>query len=183
VPSVSSWACSSEKILALGRSAGSDILDSAPPTLAGMEQGPGHCQTRNRCRLASGWLSVVLAPARSRPKSLGRPKIDTEVRTLIRRMVKENPCWGAPRIHGELLKLGFDVSERTVSRYLRRLSPPDDANKLWSAFLCNHREVITAMDFFTVPTLTFRVLYCFFVIEHGRRKSISMSRNTRRAPG
>ena len=107
---------------------------------------------------------------RSRPKSLGRPKIDAEVRALIRRMVNENPTWGAPRIHGELLKLGFDVSERTVSRYLRRLSPPDDARKLWSAFLRNHREVIAAMDFFTVPTLTFRVLYCFFVIEHGRRK-------------
>ena len=107
---------------------------------------------------------------RSRPKSLGRPKIDAEVRALIRRMVEENPGWGAPRIHGELLKLGFDVSERTVSRYLRRLSPREQARKLWAAFLRNHRDVIAAMDFFTVPTLTFRVLYCFFVIEHGRRK-------------
>ena len=107
---------------------------------------------------------------RSRPKRLGRPKIDAEVRALIRRMVNENPSWGAPRIHGELLKLGFDVSERTVSRFLRRLSSPDQARKLWSTFLRNHREAIAAMDFFTVPTLTFRVLYCFFVIEHGRRK-------------
>jgi putative transposase len=106
---------------------------------------------------------------RSRPKSLGRPKVEAEVRSLIRRMVNENPSWGAPRIHGELLKLGFDLSERTVSRYLRRLSP-HDACKRWSAFLRNHREVITAMDFFTVPTLTFRVLYCLFVIEQGRRK-------------
>jgi transposase InsO family protein len=89
---------------------------------------------------------------------------------MIRRMVKENPTWGAPRIHGELLKLGFHVSERTISRYLRRLSPSDEKRKLWAAFLRNHREVITAMDFFTVPTLTFRVLYCFFIIEHGRRK-------------
>jgi len=107
---------------------------------------------------------------RSRPKSPGRPKIDAELRSLIQRMAQENPIWGAPRIHGELLKLGFEVSERTVSRYLRRLSPREQARKLWSAFLCNHRELITAMDFFTVPTLTFRVLYCFFVIEHGRRK-------------
>ena len=107
---------------------------------------------------------------RSRPKNLGRPKIDAEVRTLIQRMANENPSWGAPRIHGELLKLGFDVSERTVSRYLWRLFPPEQARKLWAAFLRNHREAITAMDFFTVPTLTFRVLYCFFVIEHGRRK-------------
>jgi putative transposase len=107
---------------------------------------------------------------RSQAKSLGRPKVDAELRSLIRRMVKENPSWGAPRIHGELLKLGFEVSERTVSRYIRRLSPPEQARKLWGTFLRNHREVITAMDFFTVPTLTFRVLYCFFVIEHGRRK-------------
>ena len=106
---------------------------------------------------------------RSRPKNLGRPKIDAAARSLIQRMVKENSTWGAPRIHGELLKLGFEVSERTVSRYIRRLSPPEQARKLWT-FLRNHREVITAMDFFTVPTLTFRVLYCFFVIEHGRRK-------------
>ena len=107
---------------------------------------------------------------RSRTKNPGRPTIDAEIRALIRKMVEENATWGAPRIHGELLKLGFDVSERTVSRYLRRLSPPDDARRRWSTFLRNHREAIAAMDFFTVPTLTFRVLYCFFVIEHGRRK-------------
>jgi len=106
----------------------------------------------------------------SRTKSIGRPTIDAEVRAIIRQMVKENPTWGAPRIHGELLKLGFHVSERTVSRYLRRMSPSDQKRKLWAAFLRNHRDVITAMDFFTVPTLTFRVLFCFFVIEHGRRK-------------
>jgi putative transposase len=88
----------------------------------------------------------------------------------MRRMANENPSWGAPRIHGELLKLGFEVSERSISRNLRCLSPPDGARERWSAFLRNHREAITAMDFFTVPTLTFRVLYCFFVIEHGRRK-------------
>ena len=107
---------------------------------------------------------------RSRAKRLGRPKIDAEVGVLIRRMAEENPTWGSPRIHGELLKLGFTLSERTVSRYLRRLSPPTRARKLWAAFLRNHRDVLAAMDFFTVPTLTFRVLYCFFVIEHGRRQ-------------
>ena len=73
-------------------------------------------------------------------------------------------------VQGDKVKLGFDVSERTVSRYIRRLSPPEQARKLWATFLRNHREVITAMDFFTVPTLTFRILYCFFVIEHDRRK-------------
>ena len=94
---------------------------------------------------------------RSRSKNIGRPKIDAEIPAIIRRMVKENPTWGAPRIHGELLKLGFHVSELTVSRYIHRLSPSDQKYKLWAAFLRNHREVITAMDFFTVPTLTFRV--------------------------
>ncbi len=112
---------------------------------------------------------------RSRPKCLGRPQIDAEVRALIRRMVSENPSWGAPRIHGELLKLGFDVSERSVSRYLRRLSPSNDARKRWITFLRNHRDVIVAMDFFTVPTLTFRMLYCFFVIEHGRRRILHLN--------
>lgn len=82
----------------------------------------------------------------------------------------ENPTWGAPRIHGELLKLGFDVSERTVSRWVRRSPKPIDRRKRWKVFLSNHREVIAAMDFFTVPTLSFSVLYCFFVIAHDRRR-------------
>ena len=96
---------------------------------------------------------------RSRSKDLGRPKINDEIRALIRQMVKENPSWGAPRIHGELLKLGFEIPERTISRYIKRLSPPDQTRKLWATFLRNHRELITAMDFFIVTTLTFRVLY------------------------
>jgi hypothetical protein len=100
----------------------------------------------------------------------GRPRISSELRELIARLAKENPTWGAPRIHGELLKLGIKVSERTVSRYLARVGRNGDARKLWSVFLKNHREVIAAMDFFTVPTATFRVLYCFFVISHGRRR-------------
>jgi putative transposase len=107
---------------------------------------------------------------RSRCLSLGLPNINRDIRVLIRRTVQENPSWGAPRIHGELLKLGFEVSERSVSRFIKRLSPCDQKHKLWAAFLRNHHDVITAMDFFTVPTLTFRVLYCFLVIEHGRRR-------------
>jgi putative transposase len=107
---------------------------------------------------------------RSRHQNLGRPKINNDIRALIRRMVKENPTWGAPRIHGELLKLGFEVSERSVSRHIKRLFPRDQKRKLWGAFLRNHRDVIAAMDFFTVPTLSFRILYCFFVIDHNRRQ-------------
>ena len=100
----------------------------------------------------------------------GRPRIDADIRGLIRRMAEENLNWGAPKIHGELLKLGFEISERTVARYLQRLRRRGDPAKRWLAFLANHREVIVAFDFFTVPTLTFQVLYCFFVIAHGRRR-------------
>ncbi len=85
-------------------------------------------------------------------------------------MVAENPTWGAPRIHGELLKLGFEISERTVSRWVKRATHNPDPARRWLVFLRNHREAIAAMDFFTVPTLTFGVLYCFFVIGHDRRK-------------
>src|SRR6476620_4906716 len=100
----------------------------------------------------------------------GRKRVSKEVRALIFRMVAENPTVGAPRIHGELLKLGFEVSERSVSRWIRRAPRDPDSVKRWLTFLRNHREAIAAMDFFTVPTLTFGVLYCFFVIGHDRRK-------------
>src|SRR4029077_4011173 len=99
-------------------------------------------------------------------KVAGRRPLRKELRDLIFRMVAENPTWGAPRIHGELLKLGFDISERTVSRWVQRAPKNPEPAKRWKAFLQNHREAIAAMDFFTVPTLTFQVLYCFFVIAH-----------------
>jgi putative transposase len=100
----------------------------------------------------------------------GRKRVSKEVRALIFRMVSENSTWGAPRIHGELLKLGFDLSERSVSRWIRQAPRDPDSVKGWLTFLRNHREAIAAMDFFTVPKLTFGVLYCFFVIGHDRRK-------------
>src|SRR5271154_6352291 len=100
----------------------------------------------------------------------GRKRVSKEVRALIFRMVAENPNWGAPRIHGELLKLGFDLSERSVSRWVRRAPRDPDPAKRWLTFLWNHREAIAAMDFFTVPTLTFGVLDCFFVLAHDRRR-------------
>ncbi len=89
---------------------------------------------------------------------------------MIRCLAAENPDWGAPKIHGELQKLGFVVSERSVARYLARVNRRGDPGKRWLAFLQNHREVIVAIAFFTAPTLTFQLLYCFFVIEHSRRK-------------
>jgi transposase InsO family protein len=106
---------------------------------------------------------------RSRPRG-GRPKITEEIRVLIRRLAQENPDWGAPKNPGEIQKLGFVVSERSVARYLRRIRRRGDPAKRWLAFLQNHREVIAACDFFTIPTVTFQLLYCFFVIEHGRRR-------------
>jgi transposase InsO family protein len=100
----------------------------------------------------------------------GRKCVSKELRELIFRMVAENPTWGAPRIHGELKMLGFDISERTVLRWMRNAPRSPEPAKRWAAFLSNHRETIAAMDFFTVPTLTFGVLYCFFVIAHDRRR-------------
>src|SRR6266571_4223335 len=102
-------------------------------------------------------------------RPVGRRPTPKEVRELIFRMVAENPTWGAPRIHGELRMLGFELSERTISRWMKRAPRDTDRAKRWLAFLRNHREAIAAMDFFTVPTITFRVLYGFFVISHDRR--------------
>jgi putative transposase len=100
----------------------------------------------------------------------GGRRITKEIRELIFRMVAENPTWGAPRIHGELLMLGFDVSETTVSRWMRRAPRSPEPAQRWLTFLRNHREAIAAMDFFAVPTLTFNMLYCFFIISHDRRR-------------
>jgi len=106
---------------------------------------------------------------------VGRKQTPREVRELIFRMVAENPTWGAPRILGELLMLGFDLSERTISRWMKRAPKDPDRAKQWLAFLRNHREAIAAMDFFTVPTITFGVLYCFFIISHDRRRILHIN--------
>lgn len=100
----------------------------------------------------------------------GRPTLPREVRALIRQMATEN-SWGAPRIHGELLRLGFAVSERTVSRLLRHLPrPARPGRQTWTTFLRNHRDGLAAIDLFTVPTASFRLLYVFVVVRHGRRE-------------
>src|SRR5664280_3655 len=90
-----------------------------------------------------------------RKSQAGRPRAHAEVRRLIREMASDNPTWGAPRIHGELLKLGFDVSERTVSRYLERIRPEPrrTGSQTWSTFLHNQAKSIVAVDLFTVPTV------------------------------
>src|SRR5262249_22265439 len=98
----------------------------------------------------------------------GRPPIGLQIRALIRTLAQTNPLWRAPRIHGELLKLGIEVSEHTVSRVLRTVKRPP--SQTWRTFLRNHIEEIVAVDFFTVPTIRLRVLFVFLVIEHQRRK-------------
>jgi putative transposase len=99
---------------------------------------------------------------------VGRPSIGKFVRNLIQTMVRANPLWRAPRIHGELLKLGIRVSERTVSRILRTVPRPPSQS--WKTFLRNHTEGIIATDFFTVPTVRMRVLFVFIVLAHHRRR-------------
>ena len=97
----------------------------------------------------------------------GRPQIDTELRALIRQMSIENPLWGAPRIHGELLKLGFEVAQSSVAKYMiKRRGPPSQG---WGTFLRNHAPEIAAMDLFVVPTLGFDLLYAFIIIRLDRR--------------
>ena len=106
---------------------------------------------------------------RWKSRSAGRPRVARDIPALIRRMVREND-WGAPRIHAELIKLGYDVSQRTVSRYMAKKPASPDAIERWKTFLRNHRDAIGGMDFLTVPTVTFGVLYFFFVIKHARRR-------------
>src|SRR5437870_9366358 len=98
----------------------------------------------------------------------GHPPVDAAIKTLVRRMTAANPLWGAPRIHGELLKLGIDVAERTVSRLLpkRRTLP----SQSWRTFLTNHVRDLVSIDFFTVPTAGLRVLFVLVVLAHQRRR-------------
>ena len=98
----------------------------------------------------------------------GRPVISREVRDLIRKMCRENPTWGAPRMHGELLKLGIDIGETSVSKYMVRSRKPP--SQTWRTFLDNHLQQLVSIDFFTVPTIRFQVLYVFLVLGHDRRR-------------
>jgi hypothetical protein len=104
---------------------------------------------------------------KSRPLG-GRPQIDKEVRDLIRRMSFENPLWGAPHIHGELLKLGFDVAQSTVSKYM--VPRRDRPSQTWKTFLHNHADGIASIDLFAVPTIAFEQLFAFLILGHGRRQ-------------
>ncbi len=107
---------------------------------------------------------------RSTPTRPGRASAAAAIRTLVDKMRAANPLWGAPRIHGELGKLGIEVSERTVSRLLRRRRRPP--SQTWRTFLTNHVAALVSMDFFTFPTLTGRVLFVFVLLAHQRRRIV-----------
>ena len=144
-------------------------------------------------RLWPGWRSalVLVEPAtvikwhrqgfklywrRKSRRKPGRPKVDRKVRELIRRISRENPTWGAPRILSELLLLGHAVAESTVAKYMVR--QPKPPSQTWRMFLENHAGQIAAIDFFTVPTITFRVLYVFLVLRHDRRRVVHFNVTT-----
>ncbi len=110
---------------------------------------------------------------RSRPRPRGRPRIDPQLRQLIRQMSQSNPLWGAPRIHGELLKLGLTVSQATVSKYMVRGRKPP--SQTWRTLLDNHVRDLVSIDFFTVPTATFRILYVLVVLAHDRRRIVHVN--------
>jgi transposase InsO family protein len=101
----------------------------------------------------------------------GRPKIPQAQIDLIGQMANDNPLWGAPRIHGEMLKLGFDISESTVLRYMPKKAPRTTKQR-WKTFLKNHSAEIISLDFFTVPTITFRLSYVLVFLSHDRRRII-----------
>jgi hypothetical protein len=104
---------------------------------------------------------------KSRPCS-GRPTVPLEIRRLIREMSIANPLWGAPRIHGELLKLGINIGQTSVAKYMARRRRPTSQG--WMTFLHNHTDGIVAMDLFVVPTISFRLLYGLLIVGHGRRQ-------------
>jgi putative transposase len=108
-------------------------------------------------------------------RPIGRRQTPKEARDLIFRMVAQNLAWGAPRIHGELMMLGFDISEKAIPRWMKRAPRDQERARRWLAFLRNHREAIAAMDFFTVPTITFGLLYCFFIIGRDRRRILDFN--------
>jgi putative transposase len=115
-----------------------------------------------RRRFREHWAKLSGRP------TVGRPPVNAEIIALVRKMAAANPLWGAPRIHGELLKLGIDVAERTVSRLIpKRTTPP---SQTWRTFLTNHVRDLVSIDFFTVPTVQLRVLFVLVVLAHHRRR-------------
>ena len=106
----------------------------------------------------------------------GRPPIPKEIRELIREVSIANPLWGAPRIHGELLKVGIDVAQSTVAKYMVKARRPPSQS--WKTFLRNHAEGIASVDFFVVPTAAFKLMYAFVILGHDRRRLVHVTVTT-----
>jgi hypothetical protein len=104
-------------------------------------------------------------------KGPGRPRVSREICDLVKRMAAANPSWGAPRIHGELLRLGFEVSERTISSLMPRRPRNTKPSQTWRTFLKNHAGKCS-IDFFTVPTATFNILFVLVILRHSRRNVV-----------
>src|SRR5437870_9300080 len=117
-----------------------------------------------RRRFCEHWTKLSARPI------AGRPPVNAEIKALVTRMAAANPLWGAPRIHGELLRLGIDVSKRTVSRLMPKRRPLP--SQTWRTFLANHVRDVVALDFFTVPTARLRVLFVLVVLAHHRRRVV-----------
>src|SRR6058998_625996 len=117
-----------------------------------------------RHRFREDWTRLSGRPA------VGRPPVNAQIKALVTQMAVANPLWGAPRIHGELLKLGIDVAERTVSRLLPR--PRRSPSQTWRTFLANHVRDLVSLDFFTVPTARLRALFVLVVLVHHRRRVV-----------
>jgi hypothetical protein len=180
-------------VLAARGSREAEILVLRQQLLVLSRKAPKRARLRNIDRLILVWLSrlfpsVLDAVVLVKPETLlrwhrrgfraywrwkswqrgGRPRIDRELRELIRRMSRENPLWGAPRIHGELLMLGIDVSESTVGRYMIRIGRPRSQG--WKTFLRNQAAGIASIDLFVVRTISFKLLYGLVILHHARRR-------------
>jgi putative transposase len=126
----------------------------------------------NPTRSSPGTGAGFVSSGRGRA-AVGRPTVHHEVRTLIRTMSAANPLWGAPRIHGELLKLGFTVSQTTVATYMVRRRPRP--SQTWRTFLTNHAQQLIAADFLVVPTATCRLLFVLVLLAHDRRRVVRVA--------
>jgi hypothetical protein len=128
--------------------------------------GVAHCQAGDRHRVASQGISVLLEAEESAFR--WPPVCICGIRNLIRQM--SHPRWGAPRIHGELLKIGIEVSQAAVAKYMvRHRKPP---SQTWRSFLKNHAKDLVSLDFFVVPTITFQLLFAFVILSHDRRRPV-----------
>ena len=139
-------------------------------------------------RLWNGWKNVLIVVQpetvirwhrkgfklywKSKSQKAGRPPTDIKVQRIVKKMIKENPLWGAPTLHGELIKLGIVISERTVSNMVKRYRVGNPPSQTWRTFLKNHMNNTYAIDFFTVPTANFKILYVFVILWHERRKVV-----------